>query len=227
MRVEDTGNQGTTTSGDMRELLSCPLSEIDEVVHAVWRLWKPHTKNHAKTAIKKWHITAAEYEPQFRTIRMYHYFDQEGSDKRLATYSLSFPYMQFALVDYDKKQRCLYVSMTNTPIKNLVNNDAFIIPLPNIGSRGSVCLGGKRPRNLQEAISLFWMMKFDDTPWHEWTGPKLAAKTFGNYSNWENFDLDNICTVPWAKRRSSKTNLIRFIENLWIGSDARYRRDWG
>ena len=126
--------------------------------------------------------------------------------------------MQFALLEFDRNKRCYYVSMTPHPLEDPIENWGSRVPLPNIGSQGGVCLGGEKPKILDEAIGLFWMTFFDDTPWHHWCGTKeLESKFAFGFETWEKYTVDEICEMDMERT----LNLKKFTVDVWQGSDTR------
>jgi hypothetical protein len=215
----------------MRKLLSCSISNIDKFVSRIARqcrgnAWLRKTgrrgdfedpvrlqdKKRVMKATKEWHLEAVEYEPQFRTIKMYQLDNERLCRKKI--YSLPFPYMQFALMECGSFEfNYLYVSMTGAPIKHLVNSKAFLVPLPNISAVGEVCLGSMNPKTLEEAVSLFWMMSFDNTPW--WNGVRCAERVFEGdnpYKKWDKLGLNETCEIDWICRHS----LLDFVSNIGV-----------
>ena len=97
---------------------------------------------------------AAEFPPQRRIIKI----DLGG---KINTFYLPFPYFQFYFFSHLilGSGKLLYVSWSLLPVEN--NNAITCRPfLPNIASRGVVCLGKDNPKSLKEAITQFWNTTF-------------------------------------------------------------------
>jgi len=172
----------------MRELFSLPVNQVDELVH----LTNPFRKIKLHGAMGKWHLYAVEDKPQFRTVKIYEY-EYEDDKGILKTYYLPFPYTQFVLLKGPLHfQRHFYVTITNSPIKDLLKDQKYFPPLPNIYYDGAVCLGGRYPQSIENAIDLFWMMPFENRPEYPWKGPDII-----DYKEMSGLDLTTICEIDW------------------------------
>jgi hypothetical protein len=162
-------------------------------------------------AMSAWTLTAVEYKPQFRTIKIYE--TNAFQTAVLHTYYIPLPYVQFILLEEHGCSNFLYASVTNTPVKDLFKDNMFIPPLPNISTHGTVCLGSMNPKTLEEAIGLFWMMPFynhADGEHPRWLGSQI----FDDYKKLEGLNLETICQIDWPYQ----TDFRRFVSSslgLW------------
>jgi len=183
----------------MRELIpTAPLNEIDGLPALIKdRLHSARLERMDFDAeLKSWILNMVEYEPQFRTVKIREY-DSSEVFRDAYVHHLPFPYMQFSLLDgiapHTNRYQVFYVSMTNTPVQDLFLDRTFLPPLPNIYTYGQICLALEEPKDLEEAVSLFWTMPFDNIPRHGWKGPTLIS----SYERWASLDLKTVCEEEW------------------------------
>jgi hypothetical protein len=208
----------------MRKLLQGPLHCFEHLYERIVKHEEKYGSDEWKEDILTYSIEAVEFEPQFRTIKMMTYpgnptrvdVATAGTTYRAVRkiYNLPFPYMQFTLLQNPPEGLSqLFVSMSKAPIEDLeATGNIYSVPLPNIGGGDYVCLDGISPPTLMKAVELFWVMPFDDTPWHDWEGSTRAKMMFGSYETWSKLRLEEVFATAFV----GKCSLSEFVYTCWI-----------
>ena len=155
-------------------------------------------------------ITVVECEPQVRTVKLNH---RPSWYRKVRTFSLPFPYLQFVLFD-----GTLSVSVRSHPAKSH-KDPSYHLPLPNLYAfSGRVC---QNPRKtIENAISTFWFSTFGIS--ESWVGSVICDHIFPGRDTVETFETWQSCSpdymlnhIDWAAE-SWPVDVTTHIKTVYI-----------
>jgi hypothetical protein len=128
----------------------------------------------------KYGIQCLEAAPHFRTAKITY-----GG-----TYHIALPYVQ-----YYKINDALFVSLKNTPIRDIKDNDLYCFP----GTNAWACLPYDTPinTNIKNLISLFWQTTFTS---YYFANGNLKFSSFGDWDKLTKENPNFITNHKWGYR---------------------------